>query len=595
MTGAIKFQKALIQGVYLTHDIADKGTEQGAWNEKEGFRMKVEIWRKRSAFVLLLSILLLASGALYGCGGGGGGGGGGNSGGRVHLSGSIASSSGKPVPGLRLNTALTLTTTAVWAVPIAKMQGASIDKTNFMLRKTATPDADGNFSFDLQKTISLAEIVAQYPGVKTDGMPADAVFDVDWMLVQMADMTPINVISLPGDTSYDSLVSIPLSDFTQNSLNIGAVDPNSGLASFPVSSMANDVTLSTSSLQAMARADNILATIKDVIRNCDMSKSKCVGAFQSFVFMGDYSQMVSSYATATSYSGYQLYFDLTDYFTSADFDGVCGTVISGASPASTTVTPTIEYRLAPPAPITLNTGGTTTTYSSSNPMTTGTLGAAISRTTNTNNDGTGTYIDCFDRSATLNPIYLRKNVNNVNDWSLQFITGDTPDQLITDTNTGDWVLSRATSTGTATVGAFQFALANPVDGNGHPIVFVPAVRITTTGSPAAVTTVDVKWYRWDVLTSAYVEVTDTALLTSLLGSYGISLEDFDGTVSDPSRRAVRFNGNSFTTTSFDVSNPSDGKGAIYYNYSNTDKYALTYLGIDYNYGGQDFRFVWRMY
>lgn len=551
---------------------------------------------RKATRVLALGCAVLALAAVLSACGGGGGGGGGGSNNSVHLSGSVSTSTGSPA--LRsgsLSTASTLTTTEVWAVPIAKMQGASIDKTNFMLRKTAIPDASGNFSFDLKKTISLAEIVAQYPGVKTEGMPLDTVFDVDWMLVQMADKTPINVISLPGDATYDSLLSIPISAFTQANLNIGMVDAASGLASFSVSSMANDVTLSSGSLQAMARADNILATIKDVIRNCDLNNNTCVNGNQSFVFTGDYSQIVSSYATATSYSGYQLYFDLTDYFNSADFDGICGTLVA---PTGTTLTATVEYKLTPPDAFTISTG-VTTTYSPSNPMTTGAYGTTVSRATNTNNEGTSTYIDCFDRSN--NPIYLRKNVNNANDWLLQFITGDKPDQLITDTNLGDWVLSRVASGVTTTIATFQFALANPVDTLGNPIVFVPAIKIDTIFDNVVgadkVTTVHVKWYQWNGTT--YVEVTDTALLTSLLGSFGLSVEDMDGNVTavggSTERRAVRFSGQAFTTTSLDVTTPSDGKGPFYYNYGAQDQFAFQYCGIDYSFGGQNFRFAWSMY
>ncbi len=552
----------------------------------------MRIGRNAVTTLSMLAFLVITVGALCfgGCSGGGGSsnsGGPGDSGSTsVHLSGTISTSS--PATGLRsLSTAPTLTTTEVWALPIAKMQGASIDKMNYMLRKTTTPDASGNFSFDLKKTISLAEIIAQYPGVKTDGMPTDTVFDVDWMLVQMTDTTPINVIALPGDTNYDSLLSIPLSAFTQADLNIGAVDPASGLASFPVSSMANDVTLSSSSLQAMARADSILATIKDVIRNCDMNNSKCVSGRQSFVFMGDYSQLVTSYATATSYSGYQLYLDLTDYFNSTDFDSLCGTAIA---PSGTSFTAALEYKLTPPVSISILSGITPTTYSPANPITTGTIGTMVSRNTNTNNEGTSTYIDCFDSGGN-NPIYLRKNVNNVNDWLLQFITGDQPGYLIKDASQGDWILSRVTGTGSTNIATFQFALGNPVDAGGNPIVFVPGVQIDTDGgSPAAVTTVHVKWYQWNG--SAYVEVTDTALLTSLLGSFSLAVEDFNGITGSTERRAVHLNGQSFSTASFDVTNPSDGKGSFYYNYGAEDRYALQYCGIDYSYGGQSFRFAW---
>jgi len=518
----------------------------------------------------------------------------------VHLTGSVGSGGTGASSFFNMHFVTPPPANSVWAIPIAKMQGANIDKTNVMLRKTTTPDASGNFSFDLTKSITLAEIKAQYPGMKDGGMPADAVFDVDWLLIRMNGTTPLNVVQLKSDATYSGMLTLPLSAFTPTVLDIGTVS-SGGVAAYSVSTMANDVTLSSSGLKVISRTDKILSTITDVIRNCDMVNNKCVSANQSHVFMGVYSDITSTttYDLANSYSGYQLYFDLTDYFTSADFDAIC-TNGTTSSDGTTTLTSTLEYKLTPPSPpITLGTGTMATNYMA---LSTGPVGSVVTRQTNTQNEGTKTYIDCFDRTSSGSPfsmlyqLYLRKNVNNVNDWNLQFITGDDESQLTKDTTPGNWILSRDTGTGPATIGTFEFALASPVDGAGHPVVFVPAIKIDTDGgSPAAVTTVRIKWYQWDG--AAYVEITDYALLDSLAGSIGVAVEDFDGTptatIPDTARRAVHFNGLPFSTTSIDVSAPSDGKGPFYYNYALQDKFTLGYVGIDYGFGGQNFRFVWR--
>jgi len=523
----------------------------------------------------------------------------------VHLTGSVGST-GTGVSSFfntRFGVAPPPAATAVWAIPIAKMQGANIDKTNVMLRKTTTPDASGNFSFDLTKSITFAEIKAQYPGIKDDGMLADAVFEVDWLLVRMDGNTPLNVIQLASDATYSSMLTLPLSAFTPTALDIGTVSAG-GVAAYTVSTIANDVTLSSSSIKVISRSDKVLSTITDVIRNCDMNNNKCVSANQSHVFMGDYSQILSTYATTTSYSGYQLYFDLTDYFTSADFDKICtnGTSSWDGMYTQTTLTSTLEYKLTPPSPpIWLGTGPTSTTYLA---LGTGPVGSVVTRSTNTQNEGTKTYIDCFDRTSSGSPfsmlyqLYLRKNVNNVNDWHLQFITGDDESQLTKDTSPGNWILTRDTGTGPAPIGTFEFALASPVDDAGHPVVFVPAIKIDTVadGPDTKVTTLHIKWYQWDTAASAYVEITDYALLDSLAGGFGLAVEDFNGKAGDTNRRAVHFNGQAFSTTSFDISNPSDIKGPFYYNYTDVanTKFALGYVGINYQFGGQSFRFVWRM-
>jgi hypothetical protein len=521
-----------------------------------------------------LSVMLFAVAALsmlFACGGGGGSDqGNNNASSETQLSGTIATSTA--APGMRASRAPAATPDSVWAVPIAKMQGANIDRVNFILHKTSALDANGNFSFSLAKSISLADIMAQVPNLDAEGFPPDTVFDVDWLLVEMAGSIPLNVIALQGDASFDSMLTMPLSVFTPGSMNLGNVDADTGVAALGVSDIAGDVTLSSSSLQAMARSDKILKSIKDIIRNCDLTTNKCISARQSFVFMGHYSNLTgATYDKAGSYSGYQFYFDLTDYFDSADFDGIC--------PESGPVT--VEYQLTPPSAVSVE----TVTYDASNPFSSGTGTGNLTLITS----GTETYTQCFKNTM---PLYLRKSNSNSSDWSLQFITGDEASQLTTATPAGDWVLSRKTTTAPVEIGRFEFALANPVDALGNPIVFIPSVRFDTDGAPDPhLTMLHIKWYQW--VGSGYVEITDAALLNSLMGGFEISMDDFDGIDSDTSRRSYQENGISFAVSSFDVSNPSDGKGPFLYNSTSTTSYNLTYFGVGYEFGGQSFRFAWR--
>jgi hypothetical protein len=504
---------------------------------------------------------------MFACGGGGGGSSSNNSSSsQTQLSGTISSSS--PAAGLKSGHAPAPAADSVWAVPIAKMQGANIDSVNFVLRKTSVLDANGNFSFSLAKSISLSDIVAQVPTLDTTGFDPNAVFAVDWLLVEMAGKIPLNVIALKGDASFDSMLTMPLSVFTPTSMNLGRV--SSGVSSLGVSDIAGSVNLSTGSLKAIARSDKILKSIKDIIRNCDLTTNKCVSARQSFVFMGVYSSLTNTvnYDRADDYSGYQFSFDMTDYFASADFDGIC--------PASGPVT--VEYKLVPPAPISVE----TVTYSSSHPFSSGTVTGTLSTIVS----GTATYTECFKSSY---PLYLRKNNNNTSDWSLQIITGDQASQLTKATPAGDWILSR----NSVTIGQFEFALANPIDASGNPIVFVPAVRFDVNAGAPTLTTLHIKWYQYQGISAGYVEITDAALLNTLIGKFEIAMDDFNGINTDSSRRSYHVSNNSFSTTSIDVSNPSDGKGPFLYNSSSTINYNLDYLGVGYQFGGQNFRFAWR--
>lgn len=488
---------------------------------------------------------------------------------QVQLTGTIAAGAGaQGLSGMRA----AAVADAVWAVPIAKMQGANIDPVNFMLRKTASLATDGTFSFQLAKTITLQEILVTVPNLDAGGMPADTVFDVDWLLVQMAGATPVNVIQLQGDATYDGMLSLPLSAFTPTTMDLGSISSASGVAALSVSGLASNVTISASSLALMARSDDILATIKDVIRNCDLNTNKCISAQQSFVFMGDYAQIThaANYARAGAYSGYQFYFDVVDYFNKADFDGICPE--SGSSA-------TVVYTLSPPSPVSVE----SVTYSNVNPLSTGTSG-----TNQRNNLNDGAYTECFKQGA---PLYLRKD-NATQDWNLQFITGDEPQQLTTATPAGNWTLARSADSGAnfATIANFEFALANPVDGTGNPIVFVPAIRFDTDGA-GGLTTLHVKWYQHNG--ANYVEVTDAALLNSLMGGFEVAMDDFNGIETDGgTRRSAHANNISFGTASVDVSN-LDTKGKFLYNSSSTTAYNLDYTGISYQFGGQSFRFVWR--
>jgi hypothetical protein len=292
---------------------------------------------------------------------------------------------------------------------------------------------------------------------------------------------------------------------------------------------------------------------------------------QSFVFMGDYDNLIdpADYDRAGSYSGYQLQFDVADYFDKSDFDGIC----PGAGMAS------VQYRLAPPGDVEVE----GSTYNAASPFDSGTGAGTVTFI----NDGA--YSQCFKPGV---PLYVRED-SATDGWGLQFITGDEASQLTQDMPFGSWSLSRKGSgaPGFTELAQFQFALVNPVDAGGHPVVFVPAVRFDTDGTAdQGLTTLHVKWYQW--VGVGWVEITDTDLLTALIGDYGISLDDFDGITGNTDRRSAQGHGITAGTTSIDVSD-LDGKGVFYYADVGPARYHLDYFGVSYEFAGQSFRFAWR--
>lgn len=529
----------------------------------------------------VLSVAL--AGALAACGGGGGGaassgGTGGGTGGGVTPSGVLltgtVASGGSGLSGVDLRYG-TLAggpggPNEVWAIPIAKMQGANIDPINVMLRETKPLPADGKFEFDLAKTITAAEVKAKVPSVDLSGIPDDYAFDVDWLIVTVdTTSSPVRVVSqvrLGPEGGYGDLFALPISGFKtgENALDLGTIGSD-GEAATTTAVMESKTTLSSDSLKTLARADDIMQALKDIVRNCDVSTSKCYSARQSFAFKGEYAALASGYARAVNYSGYQLYFDLNDYYDTTDFDAVCAG--------------TLVYTLTPPGDVTV----AGTTYNSTNPMSTG------------DSSATPEARGSDEMVCSKNGTFLSKRKNSGGEWAswqLQYITGDSATELTADMPAGDWVLKRDGSA----IASFEFRAANPIDADGKPIVFVPAVRLlnntgNTVSAGEKIQTVAVKWYRWDSASADYVEISgaDLALLDDLAESFDLGMADFNGKTGNTSQAYPRVDGRSFQhDTSIDVSSWD-----FYYDYGSEDQYNAAYVGLSYQFGGQSFRFVWR--
>ncbi len=531
----------------------------------------------KKGFVLSLIVMVIV---LYACSGGGSGGGtgGGNIQG-IHLTGKLSGMSGSSSQHLSKSMAQAIPS-HVWAIPIAKIQGANIDPINVYLRQSSILSSDGNFSFDLPQSITVQELKSKLPDIKLPpDIPPDYTFELDWLIVSVdtstKPVTVLDMIQLTGNSGYDSLMLLPISSFTVNSFDLGVItDGDSEKTTDTIETVS---TIKGESLKILSRADNIMRSLKNIIQNCDIEHNKCISATQSFAFSGDYANIGTRFDIAESYSGYQFYLDLNDYYGPSDFDGICP---GGSS------SPSVIYTLTPPANITIN----STTYGPANPMTTGSSpGLQEPRGTNE--------MVC---SQGKDNVFLWKRKDNSGqwkEWGLQFITGDSPQELTTQMPQGQWSLKRNGNE----IAKFEFILANPVDTNGKPLVFVPAIRLRNNGNDVIpgdpITHVEVKWYRWDDTTGDYVEITgdDLTMLDDLAGNFGVSFMDIDGITGDTTQRSVHWWDLSFkNNTSIDVSSPEDDKGPFYYNHDDNTKYLALYIGIYYQFGGQGFRFVWRM-
>ncbi len=532
---------------------------------------------------------------LISCGGGGGGGSAPdpNAAGNVNVTGLVGGAA--PAMG-RIAAQAAGTPDRIWAIPITKMQGSQLDPINILLREVAMLDASGNFELSLGKSITAPEVAAVYPGLYNQGFSPDDVFEVDWILVLMDGTTPVGTIELSDATN--GLINLPISAFSSNSLDVGSVDPSTGAATTTVGSLATNVTLSAAQLLTIAKLDDMFKALEDLLRNCDFSvdPAVCVSGRLSHAFQGDHDLAAAGDNRATSYGGYQIYFDLADKYDDSEFASLCA--IGSATPGDAAG---VEYRLTPPGNVTAVEGSVPTVFNATTPMQTGDGLGTVS--------ANGSGVDCFKNSTITGGsanvgIYVRDDSAGVDgsDWLLQFVTGD--QDLISGNPSGFWTLERRTDPATSTVwtseGQFRYEFSSPVDTNSNPKIFIPSLRVDTDAN-SQITSLTIKWWEYD---GSGFQPANVALLNNLLGGFGISVDDFDGTTGNGgSRRSASANGLTFATqTVLDLTPaniattlPDDSAtGGFKYSCSiDPDSFEALYIGIDYSIAGQGLRFVWR--
>ena len=160
----------------------------------------------------------------------------------------------------------------VWAIPIAKMQGANISPINVMLRETKPLPADGKFSFTLPKTMTVLEIEDRVDSINIDdSYPDDYAFEVDWLLVTVDTSTnPVTVVSqvrLGEEGSFGDLYALPLSGFKDDSTSLDLGDVGSdGTAATKTTVMTEKTSLSSDSIKTLARADDVMQARTPVVR-----------------------------------------------------------------------------------------------------------------------------------------------------------------------------------------------------------------------------------------------------------------------------------------------------------------------------------------
>ncbi|MEZ4743364.1 MAG: hypothetical protein R3B45_13110 [Bdellovibrionota bacterium] len=104
-----------------------------------------------------------------------------------------------------------------------------------------------------------------------------------------------------------------------------------------------------------------------------------------------------------------------------------------------------------------------------------------------------------------------------------------------------------------TIANFELASSSPIDADGNPTVFIPAVKLTTDASDK-VTKIEVKLYRYS--SGQYVELTDTTAFRQSVSGFNAELVSRSGNSQTDERASIldQVDGNVFYAQASDFEN-----------------------------------------
>jgi hypothetical protein len=362
-------------------------------------------------------------------------------------------------------------------------------------RAITLPAADQVLAFPIQNGLILPGGMAE---MITAPIAADGGFSIklpqssDWMLVLVASTAPASqrFVGYVGATvdAGNSLLALPVSAAgAAGTLALGTVAPAApGGDTYASAAAVQDVdfTLSRASLSALARADDALKSLKNLILNTQGPTFSAVIPEFGFEPAGGALLAAGAWGAPGAYqleSSWGLHVETNHPAIRLD-------LLCGATPSVVSLTS--------PAAATYSSEGSTCS------------GAAPARQAS---NGAGFYaIEKSDAGA----FGSRAAVN------FSPYTGAIP--------AGDWLLS----VGGVSAARFDVAVAAPADALGRPAL-VPVVRATTDASHR-ITRLDLRWYVPDG-GSGFTEIVDPAVFTHLLRTVVVSLQETTAGGEGPGR------------------------------------------------------------
>ncbi|MBI5778946.1 MAG: hypothetical protein HZA49_05765 [Planctomycetes bacterium] len=403
-------------------------------------------------------------------------------------------------------------------------------------------------------------------GIKEAVINVDGTFnlslekDRNWLLILVDSSVTgrekfVGYVALKMNTT-DSMLLAPVSSATASSLDLGTIEQS--ITDSDVALTENTVTttafsLSQSQLLDLAKNDDLLKIVKNLYFN--YQGGVYWNLRPDYNWSGDYSAISGTGfpnpSTFTFSGGYNFQLD-------SNFMGI--TVQQFIGPP--TGTPKALLELYPPASVEAKDSGFI--YDTSTPI------------SNLNNTTGGPTVG-GEWEAWANDFFAGERYGNIS-YSTGSLTGTIP--------VGFWKFG-VTNTGTSTLlssAEFDVAVASPISGT---VIkgFVPSIKVNVDGSKR-ITSVDVKWYAWDG--AAYVEVTDTSALKSLVGSFDFMFDNTTG-----GTRRYESSGHDVSVASVVPQGIPAGTPWYYGNFGEvTEAQRAEMIGVFYSCGGIGYFFFW---
>ncbi len=144
------------------------------------------------------------------------------------------------------------------------------------------------------------------------------------------------------------------------------------------------------------------------------------------------------------------------------------------------------------------------------------------------------------------------------------------------------------------IAAFDFSLADPLDGDGNPLVFVPVIRLIHDAQTTDhIASIDIRWKQYDSADHSYKDVSDDAVTDKLVANSFVNLIDYSDAANGQDVNFIHYDptgllsgtvaiGGDYQWYSGNATASDPGNGIAH----------VSELSIGYRQGGVSYGFTW---